>query len=158
AALAGRRGALALPGRRRGSAPATRRAGRLAAGRRARRRGARQRELHAMREPLEAPRPLADLSAYLELLRAERELVEIDCEVDPDLEAGEVHRRVIAAGGPALLFRRIRGSAWPLATNLFGTRRRVEIAFGRRPEQILRRAAEFARGSMPPSVRTLWRE
>ena len=45
---------------------------------------------------------LTDLRAFLELLRREGELVEIEAEVDPDLEAAEVHRRVIAAGGPAL--------------------------------------------------------
>ena len=61
--------------------------------------------------------PLRDLRALLALLRKEGELVEIACEVDWDLEAAEVHRRVIAAGGPALLFKRIKGSPWPLVTN-----------------------------------------
>ena len=76
--------------------------------------------------------PLLDLRAFLDLLRREGELTEIDAPVDPDLEAAEVHRRVIAAGGPALLFRNVRGSPWPCVTNLFGTARRVELAFGRR--------------------------
>ncbi|MFN9707309.1 MAG: 4-hydroxybenzoate decarboxylase, partial [Planctomycetota bacterium] len=65
--------------------------------------------------------PLLDLRAFLDLLRREDDLVTIDAEVDPDLEAAEVHRRVIAAGGPALLFRRVKGSPWPVVTNLFGT-------------------------------------
>jgi len=111
-----------------------------------------------MRERLDPARPLADLRAFLELLRREREIVEIECEVDPDLEAAEVHRRVIAAGGPALLFKRVKGSPWPLVTNLFGTKRRVELAFGRRPQQLLRRAVELAQGGMPPRLRTLWQE
>jgi UbiD family decarboxylase len=110
------------------------------------------------RESIDPPRPLADLRALLSLLRREGELVELECEVDPDLEAAEVHRRVIAAGGPALLFKRIKGSPWPLVTNLFGTRRRVELAFGSRPLQVMRRAVEFAQGSMPPKLSTLWRE
>src|SRR5437867_12892567 len=51
---------------------------------------------------LGAPR---DLRGYLARLAEAGELVEIEAEVDPDLELAEVHRRVIAAGGPALLFR-----------------------------------------------------
>lgn len=111
-----------------------------------------------MTEPLDPARPLTDLRALLRLLRAENELVEIDCEVDPDLEAAEIHRRVIAAGGPALLFRRVRGSPWPLVTNLFGTQRRVELAFGRRPQQLLRRVVHFAETAVPPRLATLWHE
>ena len=41
---------------------------------------------------------------------------------------------MIAAGGPALLFTRVRGADLPLATNLFGTARRAELAFGRGPD------------------------
>ena len=57
-------------------------------------------------------------------------LVEISAPVDPVLEAAEIHRRVIAAGGPALLFTNVKGAAFPLVTNLFGTARRAELAFG----------------------------
>ena len=82
-------------------------------------------------------RPPADLRELLRRLREARELVEVDCEVDADLEVAEIHRRVIAAGGPALLFRRVRGSPYRLVTNLFGTARRVELAFGN-PELLVR--------------------
>ncbi len=100
--------------------------------------------------------PLADLRAFLALLRAEHELVEITTEVDPDLEAAEVHRRVIAAGGPALLFSRIKGSAWPCVTNLFGTTRRVELAFGKRPQELVQRLAALPHTLLPPSLHKLW--
>jgi UbiD family decarboxylase len=100
--------------------------------------------------------PLADLRHYLDLLRHEGELVEIAAEVDPRLEAAEVHRRVIAAGGPALLFRRIRGSEFPTVTNLFGSARRVELAFGRRPKELLARAAKLPETLLPPSLAGLW--
>ena len=100
--------------------------------------------------------PLADLRQYLDLLRREGELVEITAEVDPRLEAAEVHRRVIAAGGPALLFRRIRGSEFPAVTNLFGSARRVELAFGRRPKELLARAAKLPETLLPPSLAGLW--
>jgi UbiD family decarboxylase len=36
--------------------------------------------------------PLVDLRAFLSVLRDAGELVEIETEVDPDLEAAEVHR------------------------------------------------------------------
>jgi len=100
-----------------------------------------------------APR---DLREFLERLRAEGELVQIDAEVDAELEVAEIHRRVIAAGGKALLFTNVRGSAFPLVTNLFGTRRRVELAFGSRPEELIRQAAALPRELLPPSLSKLW--
>ena len=45
-----------------------------------------------------------------------------DAPVDPYLEAAEIHRRVIAAGGPALIFRHVTGADIPMVTNLFGPR------------------------------------
>ena len=80
----------------------------------------------------------------------------IDAPVDARLEAAEIHRRVIAAGGPALLFTNVRGADFPLVTNLFGTRARAELAFGRRPQRFVRRVAELAQTLLPPSPRKLW--
>jgi UbiD family decarboxylase len=99
---------------------------------------------------------LVDLRAFLDLLRKENELVEIDVPVSADLEAAEIHRRVIAAGGPALLFKNIEGSPWPCVTNLFGTARRVELAFGKRPEQLIQRIADLPHSMMPPSLSKAW--
>jgi 4-hydroxy-3-polyprenylbenzoate decarboxylase len=56
-------------------------------------------------------------------------LVRIDCEIDPHLEMAEVHRRVYAAGGPALLFTRVKGCAFPAVSNLFGTLERTRFLF-----------------------------
>ncbi len=105
---------------------------------------------------MEAATSLTDLRRYLDLLRRENDLVEIDAEVDPHLEAAEIHRRVIAAGGPALLFRRIKGSAFPAVTNLFGTARRVELAFGRRPRRLVEQAARLPEELVPPTLGRLW--
>jgi UbiD family decarboxylase len=99
---------------------------------------------------------LTDLRAYIELLRAENEVVAIDAEVDPRLEAVEIHRRVIAAGGPALLFRRMKGSAFPAVTNLFGTARRIELAFGSRPRGLIERLARLPETLFPPTPARLW--
>ncbi len=101
----------------------------------------------------EAPR---DLREFLALLAREGELVEIEAEVDPLLEAAEIHRRVIAANGPALLFRKPRGSAFALATNLFGTHKRVELAFGARPGALIAQAAALPRELLPPTLSKLW--
>ena len=88
-----------------------------------------------------------DLRAFLDQLRRDGDLVTVDAEVDANQEAAEIHRRVIAAGGPALLFTNVRGKAFPLVTNLFGTPRRAELAFGTRPlaaDQAHRRAGRDA--------------
>jgi 4-hydroxybenzoate decarboxylase subunit C len=99
---------------------------------------------------------LSDLRRCLDLLRKEDRVVEIAAEVDPRLEAAEIHRRVVAAGGPALIFRNVRGSAFPAVTNLFGTRRRVELAFGNRPKELLERAAKLPETLLPPTFSRLW--
>ncbi len=108
-----------------------------------------------MAKPLPAPR---DLRAFLDVLRREGELVEVEAEVDPDLEVAEVHRRVIAGNGPAILFRRPRGARFPLVTNLFGSARRVELAFGSRPNEIIRRAARLPEELVPPTIGKVWKE
>jgi UbiD family decarboxylase len=97
-----------------------------------------------------------DLRAFVDQLERDRDLRVVDAPVSARLEAAEIHRRVIAAGGPALLFTSIVGSDHTLATNLFGTARRAEMAFGRRPGRLIRRAVDFAARAFPPSLGTLW--
>ncbi len=57
---------------------------------------------------------------------------------------------------PALLFRRVKGSPYPVVTNLFGTARRVQLAFGSRPRELLARAARLPETLLPPSLSRLW--
>jgi len=71
-----------------------------------------------------------DLRDWIELLRAEGELAEITAEVDPHLEITEIADRTMKAGGPALLFRNVRGSSMPVLINQFGTERRMCLALG----------------------------
>ncbi len=104
-----------------------------------------------MREPT-----FPDLRAFLDQLRRDRDLVEIDAPVDAHLEVAEIHRRVIAAGGPALLFTNVRGADFPLVTNLYGTGRRAGLAFGRRPQQLIARLAKLAQEILPPTPAKLW--
>jgi UbiD family decarboxylase len=97
-----------------------------------------------------------DLRAFLGQLRRDSDLAVVEAEVDSRLEAAEIHRRVIAAGGPALLFTRVRGADVPLATNLFGTARRARLAFGTRPERLVKRLAHLAETLVPPTAGKLW--
>ncbi|HZB46829.1 MAG TPA: UbiD family decarboxylase [Pyrinomonadaceae bacterium] len=99
-----------------------------------------------------------NLRSFLQLLEREKDLAFIDAEVDPYLELAEVHRRVIAEGGPALLFRRVKGSRYPVVTNLFGTERRIGLAFGSKPEALVHRAVHVAESLMPPRPSELWRQ
>jgi UbiD family decarboxylase len=98
----------------------------------------------------------SDLRSFLDALRQRGELVEIEAEVDPRLEAAEIHRRVIAAGGPALLFRQLRGYDRPVVTNLFGSAARVELAFGPGPRRLVERIAALPHELVPPSLGRLW--
>jgi UbiD family decarboxylase len=99
---------------------------------------------------------IEDLSTFLHILKKESELLEIDAQVDPYLEIAEIHRRVIARGGPALLFTNVVNSEFPVVTNLFGTKRRMELAFGQRPQQFVNDLVRAAETLMPPSLEKLW--
>jgi UbiD family decarboxylase len=117
--------------------------------------------------------PFPDLRTFIERLRRDDDIVSVDVPVDPHLEVAEIHRRVIAAGGPALLFTNVvRGSGsgvpewgsgsaevqsrFRLVTNLFGTARRAELAFGERPLRLIRRLVELAETLLPPTPAKLW--
>jgi UbiD family decarboxylase len=97
-----------------------------------------------------------NLRSFLELLRKESDLVEVGAEVDPNLELAEIHRRVIERGGPALLFTKVKGSRYPVVTNLFGTERRIGWAFGPKPEALVRQAVHVAESLLPPKPAALW--
>ena len=97
-----------------------------------------------------------DLRPFLERLRADGDVVEVSAPVDAHLEAAEIHRRVIAAGGPALLFTNVTGADFPLVTNLFGTPRRAELAFGERPLRLIKRLVHLAETLLPPTPAKLW--
>ena len=97
-----------------------------------------------------------DLRAFLDQLRRDADLVTVESEVDPHLEVAEIHRRVVAGGGPALLFTNVKGSGFRLVTNLFGTARRAEMAFGERPLRLIRRVVELVETIMPPTPAKLW--
>jgi len=65
---------------------------------------------------------VADLEAHGHLVRVREE-------VDPHLEMAAIHERVFAAGGPAILFEKVRGSPFRAVSNLFGTIERARFLF-----------------------------
>jgi len=99
----------------------------------------------------------SNLRAFIDQLRRDDDLAIVDAPVAASLEVAEIHRRVIAAGGPALLFTKVDGSSFPLVTNLFGTARRAELAFGSRPERLIKRLVGLAETILPPTLGKLWR-
>ena len=99
---------------------------------------------------------MQNIRTFLDALRANNDLVEIEAEVDSHLELAEIHRRVIEQQGKALLFKRVKGSPFPVATNMFGNVARLELAFGNRPEAFVKRIVQVAHDILPPRPKNLW--
>lgn len=100
---------------------------------------------------------MLDLRQFLLALSRAGEIVEVHAEVDPYLELAEIHRRIAAADGPALLFRKVKGSSFPVVTNLFGSKKRLQIAFQNRPEETLHHLVTFLTKECPPTLPKLWK-
>ena len=73
-----------------------------------------------------------DLQSFLRQLETAGELKRIAVEVDPHLEMAAIADRVAKqpSGGCALLFERPKNNAAPVAMNVYGSRRRMEMALG----------------------------
>lgn len=70
-----------------------------------------------------------NLQACVRDLERTGQLVRIEQEIDPYLEAAEIQRRVYQAGGPAVFYARVKGCRFPMVSNLFGTRERTRFLF-----------------------------
>ncbi|MEJ2233210.1 MAG: UbiD family decarboxylase [Syntrophobacterales bacterium] len=70
-----------------------------------------------------------NLSQCLTELESRGELIRISQELDPTLEIGAIQRRVYRAQGPALLFTNVKGCAFPMVGNIFGTLERARFIF-----------------------------
>jgi 4-hydroxy-3-polyprenylbenzoate decarboxylase len=78
-----------------------------------------------------------DLRGFIEQLEQRGQLRRIQALVDPDLEIAEISNRMLACGGPALLFENVKGSPYPVAVNLLGTLERVCWAMNmEQPDQL----------------------
>ena len=96
-----------------------------------------------------------DLRDFISALERSGDLVRIGVPVDPNQEMTVIQHRVMANGGPALLFENVVGSPFRVVTNLFGTRRRTDLAFGGDPAALGERIFRLSRRLMPPTLRGL---
>jgi 4-hydroxy-3-polyprenylbenzoate decarboxylase len=73
--------------------------------------------------------PYQSLEQCLLDLEKHGHLIRIKEEVDPYLEMAAIHLRVHEAGGPALLFEKVKGNKFRAASNIFGTLERSKFIF-----------------------------
>ena len=102
------------------------------------------------------------LRDFIDLLSSRGELVRVTEPVSTVLEMTEIQTRLMAEGGPAVIFEnalRADGekSAMPVLVNLFGTVGRVALGMDRKPEELraLGETLAFFRQPEPPGG---WRE
>ncbi|MBI4597837.1 MAG: menaquinone biosynthesis decarboxylase [Candidatus Omnitrophica bacterium] len=98
------------------------------------------------------------MQTFLTLLEQHGELKRVRVEVDPELEITEIAARVVKEQGPALLFQRMKGSAIPLAINILGSDKRIELALGRHPQQVAAEIKRLIEIAMPPRPKALLKE
>src|SRR5690606_11453066 len=84
-----------------------------------------------------------DLRDFLARLERERQLCRVAAPVDPHLESTALCLRALREQGPALLMEQPLGSRHPLLGNLFGHRRRIELALAGRPLASLRELGQL---------------
>ena len=106
--------------------------------------------------------PYRSLRDFIERLEREGGLVRVKAPVSPHLEMTEIQTRLLAEGGPAVLFENVVGPGgqrygMPVLVNLFGTVDRVAAGMERRPDQLraLGETLAFLKQPEPPGG---WRE
>lgn len=71
-----------------------------------------------------------DLHDFIRALDAKGEMKYIDAEVSADLEITEITDRISKVYGPALLFRHVKNSKYPVLMNAMGTFERMSMGLG----------------------------
>ncbi|HEY2891502.1 MAG TPA: UbiD family decarboxylase [Dongiaceae bacterium] len=106
--------------------------------------------------------PYRSLRDFIDRLEKDGQLVRVREAVSPHLEMTEIQTRLLAEGGPAVLFENVVGpdgkrSPMPVLVNLFGTVGRVAMGMERRPDQLreLGETLAFLKQPEPPGG---WRE
>ncbi|HMA13499.1 MAG TPA: UbiD family decarboxylase, partial [Kiloniellaceae bacterium] len=110
--------------------------------------------------------PFSSLRDFIERLERAGRLKRVTAPVSPELEMTEIQTRLLAEGGPAVIFENVvhgdgRRAEMPVLVNLFGTVERVAWGMDREPGQ-LREVGEtlaFLRQPEPPgSLREAWEQ
>ncbi|WP_286791576.1 UbiD family decarboxylase, partial [Thalassospira sp. UBA4513] len=102
--------------------------------------------------------PYQSLRDFMDALEKTGRLVRVTEPVSPNLEMTEIQTRLLAEGGPAVLFENVVGDDgkkydMPVLVNLFGTVDRVAAGMNRKPEE-LREVGEtlaFLKQPEPPA-------
>jgi 4-hydroxy-3-polyprenylbenzoate decarboxylase len=106
--------------------------------------------------------PFASLRDFIDILERDGGLVRVGEAVSPYLEMTEIQTRLLAEGGPAVLFENVVGPEgrrfpMPVLVNLFGTVERVALGMDRKPNELraLGETLAFLKQPEPPGG---WRE
>src|SRR5574341_2063556 len=106
--------------------------------------------------------PYASLRDFIDDLERAGELVRVAAPVSPHLEMTEIQTRLLAEGGPAVLFETVVGEGgrrydMPVLVNLFGTVERVAWGMDREPAGLraIGETLAFLKQPEPPGG---WRE
>jgi 2,5-furandicarboxylate decarboxylase 1 len=98
------------------------------------------------------------LTAYLDLLKRKKpeELVTISRELDPayEITALVVKLEREARRRPVLICERVKGTTFPVLTNLHASRSRLALAMGCAPEEMLRTYLSAMEKPIPPKIVT----
>ena len=108
--------------------------------------------------------PYGSLREFVDLLEARGALVRVTHPVSPELEMTEIQTRLLAEGGPAVLFENVvtqDGQKYdmPVLVNLFGTVARVALGMEREPSDLrgLGETLAMLRQPKPPKgLREAW--
>jgi UbiD family decarboxylase len=91
-----------------------------------------------------------DFRTYLQILEQAGDLIRINKPVKMEYEAGAICRQLSDADGPAVLMAKIGETEWPLAANVFGTRRRIAWALGTTEGEMLEYVAQRLKSRIEP--------
>src|SRR5262249_36734929 len=102
--------------------------------------------------------PYASLRDFIARLETAGRLVRVKAPVSPFLEMTEIQTRLLAKGGPAVLFENVvHAPAMPVLVNRFGTVERVAWGMDREPGELreIGKTLAFLKQPEPPGG---WRE
>ncbi len=99
----------------------------------------------------------SNLRDFIADLEKDGLLLRVKTPISTNLEMTEIGTRLIASGGPAVLFENVVGSKIPVLINLFGTVERVAKGMGKKPDELreLGKTLAFLKQPEPPSG---WKE
>ena len=97
------------------------------------------------------------LSDFIAELERRGDLKRVRREVEWACEVSEIASREARTEGPALLFENVRGASFPVAVNVLGARRRIELALGRTPGAVGAELEEILHAVPPRALGDLWK-